>query len=83
MVVKQIRGDSFQCLEGWGAAARKVLPNKKERLFCKRPHHPMLTEENGLFPISRPTLLLAAHRCCALHSIEKRGGRMVSEVDER
>ena len=83
VVLKQIRGDPFQCWGSRPAAGRKFPPNIKERLFCKRPHHPMLKEDNGLCALARPALLLVIHRCRALHNIEEEGGRTVSEVGER
>ena len=66
--MKQIRGVSFQCWEVWGAAARKVPPNKKERLFCKRPHHLMVKKDKGLCAPSRPVVLSATHRCFVLRN---------------
>ena len=82
-VLKQIRGDSFQCWEEWWARVGKFCRNKKERLFCKRPHYPMLKRKNGLFPVPRPALPSAAVGRLALHNIEEGGGRTVSEVGER
>ena len=61
----------------------QFLPNIKERLFCKRPHHPMLKKHNVLCALAQPALFLAAERCRALHNIEEEGGRIVSEVGGR
>ena len=83
MVLKEIRGDSSQCWEEWWARVGRFRRNKKERLFCKSPHYPMLKRKNGLFAVSRPAGPSAAVGRLALHNIEESGGRTVSEVGER
>ena len=82
-VLKQIRGGSFQCWDGLTAAAQKFLPNIKERLFCKRPHHRVLKTDIALLAPVGLVVLSTARTDVGLDNIEEGGGRSVSEVSER
>ena len=82
-VLKQIRGGSFQCWDGLTAAAQKFLPNIKERLFCKRPHHAVLKTDIALLAPVGLVVLSTARTDVGLDNIEEGGGRIVSEVGER
>ena len=83
MVPKQIRGGSCQCWEEWWARVGKFRPNKKERLFCKRPHHAVLEPDIALLVPVGLVVLSTARTRVGLDNIEEGGGRTVSEVSER